>query len=89
MSKLSGCHIWMVPEGKKERGRRGRQPERVAVAIFYNKTHLCVTTTTTRKATALSVVVDMAFELPARSRRGRPFSSTAPPNDEIAIASRR
>ena len=85
----------MLTPGSGERARRtaerGRQAERVAVAIFYNKTHLRVTTTTTEEGT--SSVVDMAFELPARSRRGRKASSSfsaaavAAPNGEIASGS--
>ena len=73
----------MLTPGSGERARRtaerGRQAERVAVAIFYNKTHLRVTTTTaaaTEEGTPSSVV-DMAFELPARSRRGRTFGGRA------------
>ena len=46
----------LTPGGERKReregaGKRRRQPERVAVAIFYNKTHLCVTTTTTTTTT--------------------------------------
>ena len=88
----------MLTPGSGERARRtaerGRQAERVAVAIFYNKTHLRVTTTTAAAATeegTSSSVVDMAFELPARSRRGRTFGGRegplplpVAPNGEIA-----
>ena len=87
----------MLTPGSGERARRtaerGRQAERVAVAIFYNKTHLRVTTTTaaTREEGTSSSVVDMAFELPARSRRGRTFGGRegplplpVAPNGEIA-----